>query len=112
VDDFKFSACLATYLRMDAETKDESRVSACRSTDQPNGPDRTIGFRSGPTVRTGPPPKLMVSALPKLFFRFGNSFGSTYPVPDTLDFGNIIRAPETSDFSECHVLRCFLKFHV
>jgi hypothetical protein len=32
----------------------------------------------------------------------GKPFGNgTYPVPDTLGFGNIIRAPETSDFPEC-----------
>jgi hypothetical protein len=35
--------------------------------------------------------------VPKTFC-FGNSFGSTYP--DTLGFGNVIKAPETADFPE------------
>jgi hypothetical protein len=34
---------------------------------------------------------------------FGNGFGSTDSVAETLGFGNVISGPENSDFPECLV---------
>jgi hypothetical protein len=64
----------------------------------------------GPTVRADPPTNGFGASetLPETgngfcapeTFCFWNSFRGTYSVPDTLGFGNVIRAPESSDFPE------------